>query len=101
MASPEAQSIVSAYWPIRAEPDLRTWLREACRRGLRVALPVAVELGRPLTFREWRSDSPMARGLWKIPHPAEGREVSPTMVLAPLVGFDSALLQAGLRGWLF
>jgi 5-formyltetrahydrofolate cyclo-ligase len=101
MISARSNEIISAYWPIRAEPDLRPWLREACVRGLRVALPVALELGQPMTFREWRPDSAMARGLWKIPYPAEGPEVSPTTVLAPLVGFDSACYRLGYGGGFF
>jgi 5,10-methenyltetrahydrofolate synthetase len=101
MISPRPNEIISAYWPIRAEPDLRPWMREACLRGLRVALPVALELGQPMTFREWRPDSAMARGLWKIPYPAEGPEVSPTTVLAPLVGFDSACYRLGYGGGFF
>lgn len=101
MIAPQSSEIVSVYWPIRAEPDLRPWMREACRRGLRVALPVAVQLGQPMTFREWRPDSKMARGLWKIPYPAEGPEVSPTTVLAPLVGFDAACYRLGYGGGFF
>jgi len=101
MIAPQASEIVSVYWPIRAEPDLRPWMRAACMRGLRVALPVAVQLGQPLTFREWRPDSKMARGLWKIPYPAEGPEVSPTTVLAPLIGFDAACYRLGYGGGFF
>jgi 5-formyltetrahydrofolate cyclo-ligase len=101
LISAQANEIVSAYWPIRAEPDLRSWMREACLRGLRVALPVAVELGQPLTFREWRPDSAMARGLWKIPYPATGPEIFPTTVLAPLVGFDSECYRLGYGGGFF
>lgn len=97
----DANEIVSVYWPIRAEPDLRPWMRGASRRGLRIALPVALELGQPLTFREWHPDSRMARGLWKIPYPADGREVSPTTVFAPLVGFDSACYRLGYGGGFF
>jgi 5,10-methenyltetrahydrofolate synthetase len=96
-----SNEIVSVYWPIRAEPDLRSWMRAACLRGLRVALPVAVELGRPMTFREWRPDSAMARGLWKIPYPASGPGVLPTTVLAPLVGFDSECYRLGYGGGFF
>jgi len=94
-------AIVSVYWPIRAEPDLRAWMRAACARGLRVALPVATELERPLTFREWRPGAPMARGLWKIPYPADGAQVLPTAVLAPLVGFDAACYRLGYGGGFF
>ena len=93
--------IVSVYWPIRAEPDLRAWMREACLRGLRLALPVALQLGQPLTFREWRPDSPMARGLWKSPYPVAGDEVTPTTVLAPVVGFDADCYRLGYGGGFF
>jgi 5-formyltetrahydrofolate cyclo-ligase len=95
------REIVSVYWPIRAEPDLRSWMRDACARGLRIALPVATELGQALRFREWRPDAPMARGLWKIPYPAAGEEVSPTIVLAPVVGFDQACYRLGYGGGFF
>ncbi|HEY2340303.1 MAG TPA: 5-formyltetrahydrofolate cyclo-ligase [Steroidobacteraceae bacterium] len=96
-----SNEIVSVYWPIRAEPDLRTWMRAACSRGLRIALPVALKVGEPLTFRDWHPDSAMTRGLWKIPYPAEGAEVSPTTVLAPLVGYDVACYRLGYGGGFF
>jgi len=101
MIAAGSSEIVSVYWPIRAEPDLRSWMRAAWMRGQRIALPVAVELGQPMTFREWRPDAAMARGLWRIPYPAEGPEVSPTTVLAPLVGFDSACYRLGYGGGFF
>lgn len=96
-----AAEIVSVYWPIRAEPDLREWMRAAGTRGLRVALPVALELGRPMSFREWRPGVPMARGLWKIPYPAEGPDILPTTVIAPLVGFDARCYRLGYGGGFF
>ncbi len=82
----ESRTILSVYWPIRAEPDLRAWMRAKWEQGIRVALPVAVALGQPLEFREWRPDARMARGLWKIPYPADGAEVVPTVILAPVIG---------------
>jgi 5-formyltetrahydrofolate cyclo-ligase len=94
-------TIVSVYWPIRAEPDLRPWMHSTCEKGIRIALPVALALGQPLVFREWRPGAPMARGLWKIPYPAEGVEVVPTVVLAPVVGFDPACYRLGYGGGFF
>lgn len=94
-------TLVSVYWPIRAEPDLRPWMRAAWERGVRIALPVAVALAQPLTFREWRPEAPMARGLWKIPYPAQGAEVVPTVVLAPVVGFDVECYRLGYGGGFF
>jgi len=97
----QAGEIVSVYWPIRAEPDLREWMRAVHARGVRIALPVAVALGQPLTFREWHPGGRMERGLWKIPFPADGAQVVPTTVLAPVVGFDSGCYRLGYGGGFF
>jgi 5,10-methenyltetrahydrofolate synthetase len=94
-------TIVSVYWPIRAEPDLRPWMHAKCEKGIRIALPVALAVGQPLVFREWRPGAPLARGLWKIPYPADGAEVIPTVVLAPVVGFDPACYRLGYGGGFF
>jgi 5,10-methenyltetrahydrofolate synthetase len=96
-----AAVIVSIYWPIRAEPDLREWMRGLHERGVTVALPVAVALGQPLKFRVWHPGCALVRGLWKIPYPADGAEVTPTVVLAPLVGFDRACYRLGYGGGFF
>jgi 5,10-methenyltetrahydrofolate synthetase len=97
----EAGTVISVYWPIRAEPDLRPWMRAMWERGVRIALPAAVALARPLTFREWHPEAPMARGVGKIPYPAQGAEVVPTVVLAPVVGFDAACYRLGYGGGFF
>ena len=92
---------VSVYWPIRAEPDMRPWMHALAQRGVRVALPLAVELGRPLSFREWRPHARLARGLWNIPYPADGEALKPDVVIAPLVGFDEACYRLGYGGGFF
>ncbi len=92
---------LSLYWPIRAEPDLRAWMGRLSANGVRLALPVAVALGQPLQFREWRPHARLARGLWKIPYPADGVELDPTVVIAPLVGFDRACYRLGYGGGFF
>jgi len=98
---PADARIVSLYWPIRGEPDVRDWMRTRCEQGTRIALPVATALGRPLEFREWRPGAKMARGLWKIPYPADGAEVQPGIVIAPLVGFDRRGFRLGYGGGFF
>lgn len=96
-----AETILSAYWPMRGEPDLRDWMRTKWEQGVRVALPVAVAIGQALVFREWRPDGPMARGLWKIPYPADGAVLTPTVLLAPVVGFDGRCYRLGYGGGFF
>jgi 5,10-methenyltetrahydrofolate synthetase len=92
---------LSLYWPIRAEPDLRAWMGTLAANGVRLALPVAIALGQPLQFREWRPHARLARGLWKIPYPADGVELDPTVVIAPLVGFDRGCYRLGYGGGFF
>jgi 5,10-methenyltetrahydrofolate synthetase len=92
---------ISAYWPFRGEPDLRAWLGARHAAGARCALPVVVERGRPLVFREWRPGARLERGIWNIPIPAEGAEVTPDVVIAPVVGFDTACRRLGYGGGFF
>ena len=93
--------IVSAYWPIRCEPDLRAWMLARHQQGTRIALPVALQANQPLAFREWHPRARLARGLWKIAYPADGIEVIPQVVLAPLVGFDEQGYRLGYGGAFF
>src|ERR1700722_13058352 len=92
---------LSVYWPIHAEPDLRAWMGTLSQQGVQVSLPVATALGAPLAFREWRPHARLARGLWNIPYPADGAEVVPSVVIAPLVGFDPDCFRLGYGGGFF
>ncbi|MBC2776582.1 5-formyltetrahydrofolate cyclo-ligase [Parasphingopyxis marina] len=94
-------TIVSGYWPFRGEPDLRPLMKALGSAGLRIALPVVIAKGQPLVFREWRAGTPLARGVWNIPIPAEGAEVMPDMVIAPVVGFDPPGYRLGYGGGFF
>jgi 5,10-methenyltetrahydrofolate synthetase len=96
-----ASHLISVYWPFRGEPDLRPWMDAVIDRGGRVALPVVVGKGRPLIFREWRRGDKLERGIWNIPVPAAGREVVPTVTIAPLVGYDAAHYRLGYGGGFF
>ena len=96
-----AGTIVSLYWPIRGEPDLRVWARSIELRGGRCALPVVVKKATPLVFREWQPGAPLVRGFWNIPIPADGAEVRPDVTLAPVIGFDANGYRLGYGGGYF
>jgi 5-formyltetrahydrofolate cyclo-ligase len=81
-------AIVSGYWPLRGEPDLRPWLGQLHDQGITVVLPVVVEKGAPLRFRRWFPGCEMEKGFWNIPVPAAPGEFTPTVLLAPVVGWD-------------
>ena len=92
---------VSVYWPFRGEPDLRPWMERVSARGGTCALPLVVEKGAPLVFRVWEPGARLARGIWNIPYPADGAEVVPDIVIAPVVAFDRACFRLGYGGGFF
>jgi len=98
---PLAGRSVSAFWPFRGEPDLRPWMQSLTEGGASCALPVVVQKQAPLVFRTWRHGDKLARGVWNIPVPAEGAEIVPDIVIAPLVGFDRACYRLGYGGGFF
>jgi 5-formyltetrahydrofolate cyclo-ligase len=99
---PIAGSVISGYWPIKAEPDLRDWLAAQHARGATTALPVVEIKAAPLVFRAWAPGTKMVRGDWNIPVPPPGAaRVVPTITLAPLVGWDTAGYRLGYGGGYF
>ena len=94
--------VVSGYWPIKAEPDLRFWMESLIGRGARVALPVVEIPASPLAFRAWHPSTRMERGHWNIPvPPADAARLVPEVALAPLVGWDEAGYRLGYGGGYF
>lgn len=92
---------VSTYWPFRGEPDLRPWMKAVIARGGRCALPVVVERGAPMVFRAWTPGARLEHGIWNIPIPADGPEIDPDVVIAPVVGFDPSCYRLGYGGGFF
>jgi 5-formyltetrahydrofolate cyclo-ligase len=92
---------VSAWWPIKAELNLRQWLERLAAQGARAALPVVVKRAAPLAFRVWTPETRMERGFWNIPVPAEGEAVVPDITLSPVVGWDDAGYRLGYGGGYF
>ena len=93
--------IVSGYWPLRGEPDLRPWLARLHADGIVCVLPVVVAKQTPLRFRRWFPGCPMEKGFWNIPVPVDPAEFAPDLLLAPLVGFDSQRYRLGYGGGYF
>src|SRR6478736_4622967 len=94
-------TIVSGYWPLRGEPDLRPWLGDQDAQGLVCVLPVVVQKNEPLQFRRWSPGCAMEKGFWNIPVPADPATFTPQLLIAPVVGFDRQRYRLGYGGGYF
>src|SRR4051794_6589422 len=97
----ERPGILGVYWPFRAEFDPRPLVDWAVAVGRTVALPVVVDKKGPLDYRAWRPGEPLVDGVWGIPVPERDEVVTPSAVLAPLVGFDRGCYRLGYGGGYF
>ncbi|MEW6163662.1 MAG: 5-formyltetrahydrofolate cyclo-ligase [Pseudomonadota bacterium] len=88
-------------WPIRGEVDCRPLAVQLLAAGWRAAMPVATAAARPLTFRAWTPDAPMATDAHGVPVPATVDCPCPEVLLIPLVAFDAAGYRLGYGGGYF
>lgn len=95
-----SRQIIAVYWPVRGEPDLRGWSGSLIARGHIRVLPVAAHRDTPLIFRQWRPETVLTPDALGIPAPAEGPDLIPAIIVAPMVGFDDARHRLGYGGGL-
>lgn len=94
--------VLSAYWPIKGEPDLRPVMAYLHTAGMTVCLPLVEKKAAPLLFRRWTPETQMVRGDWNIPvPPPDATLCTPDMSLAPLVGWDDRGYRLGYGGGYF
>jgi 5-formyltetrahydrofolate cyclo-ligase len=92
-----AGAIVAGYWPINDEIDIRSLLQALAERGHAIGLPVTGRRGEALVFRAWRPGEPLLPGRFGTSHPA-GPEVTPDVLLMPLLAFDAQGNRLGYGG---
>jgi 5-formyltetrahydrofolate cyclo-ligase len=79
---------VAVYRAFGSEIDPAPLAGILAARGLGLALPHVATDGITMRFVAWDPGDPLVRTPFGILQPAAGREVAPTIVLTPLVGFD-------------
>jgi 5-formyltetrahydrofolate cyclo-ligase len=84
---PPVGAIVSGYWPIADELDIRPLLRALHGVGHPIVLPVTPKRGNPLTFRLWRPGDVLEPERFGTFRPV-GEERVPDFLLVPLLAFD-------------
>ena len=94
-----AAGVVSGYWPIADEIDVRPLMTRLDELGITCALPVVTAPGRPLDFRRWRPGQDLVEGPFGTRHPEAGAPgLRPDIVLAPLLAFDDLGTRLGWGG---
>src|SRR4029077_10405925 len=95
----ETPAVVSGFWPIKEEIDIRPLMIELFGAGRQIALPVVQGRGKPLLFRAWRPGDPLEAGVFGTLQPSARREtVDPTARLVPLLACDEAGWRLGYGG---
>ncbi len=86
---------LAGYLPIRSEIDPRPAM--AAHRGM-VGVPVIAGAGQPLTFRAWTPEAPLIPGPFGAFVPETGAEITPRVLIVPLVAFDRRGYRLGYGG---
>jgi 5-formyltetrahydrofolate cyclo-ligase len=97
--APPPGTVVSAFWPMPGELDLRPLLEALHAQGCACALPVVVGRDRPLVFRAWEPGTALVTSRFGIAEPASDRAVlRPQHALVPLLAFDDDGYRLGYGG---
>jgi 5-formyltetrahydrofolate cyclo-ligase len=94
---PPLDAVVSGFWPLGQEIDIRPLLHALHDRGHRVALPVTPRRGAALTFRGWQPGDVLVPERFGTMRPI-GDILVPDMLLIPLLAFDAAGGRLGYGG---
>ena len=90
--------VVTAYWPMGKEFDVRFLLDELVKRGVQVALPVIEQESLILKFHEWSPNAKMKAGAYGVMEPVGTKALAPDLILAPLLAFDQKGHRLGQGG---
>jgi 5-formyltetrahydrofolate cyclo-ligase len=86
-APPPRGAVVSGFWPIGDEIDIRPLMHVLHDRGHTVVLPITPKRGNPLTFGVWHPDDELVPEPFGTVRPI-GPLASPDYLLVPLLAFD-------------
>ena len=100
--APAANSTVSAFAAIGEEINPLPLLKKLHGNGHRLGLPVVVSRGQPLTFRNWAPGDPLVKAGFGLRVPdASADEVTPDILLVPLLAYDARGYRLGYGGGYF
>ena len=91
-------TVVSGFWPMRSEIDIRPLMFALRERGARLCLPAIIDRT-TIVFRELVRGSPMVdMGFGTVGPGPEAAELQPDLMLMPLAAFDARGHRIGYGG---
>ena len=97
--SPAPGTVISAFWPIRSELDLRPLIHSLHERNCVVVLPIVVARRTALRFRAWTPGLTLEKDDFGVLAPARhAPELEPDWLLVPLLAFDADGYRLGYGG---
>jgi 5-formyltetrahydrofolate cyclo-ligase len=94
----EPGMVVSAFWPMRSEMDLRPLMAALRDKGARLCLPAILDK-ETIVFRELVRGAPMIdMGFGTLGPGPEAAVLDPALMLVPLAAFDTAGNRIGYGG---
>lgn len=92
-------SPIAGYWPVGGEIDDRPLLAALARAGRVAALPRMETRNGPARFLAWRGTETLTADAFGVPSPpGTGGDLSPRLILVPLLAFDRAGRRLGQGG---
>ncbi|RVT92618.1 5-formyltetrahydrofolate cyclo-ligase [Sphingomonas crocodyli] len=91
-----AAKIIAGYIGLGSEISCMAMLARGAANGATTALAYVDGRDRPMRFLRWAPGDPLERGWFNLLQPpADAPEVTPDLILTPLLGFDSRFMRIG------
>lgn len=88
-------AIIAGYLPITTELSPLPLMEALCAQGYQCAVPTILNNDAPLAFCHWSADAPLVCGPLGIDQPANMQEVTPDIIITPLVASTKTGVRLG------